>query len=41
MGYSLGFSWKGLLVFLLPMIVNIFYFFSKMQTLPEAQQTVI
>ncbi|MCL6572310.1 MAG: hypothetical protein K6T88_11595 [Bacillus sp. (in: Bacteria)] len=26
MNYYFGFSWKGLLVFLLPMIVNIFYF---------------
>lgn len=26
MNYYLGFSWKGLIVFLLPMIPNIFYF---------------
>jgi hypothetical protein len=26
MNYSFGFSWKGLLVFLLPMIPNLFYF---------------
>lgn len=26
MGYSLGFSWKGLLAFLLIMIPNVFYF---------------
>jgi len=26
MNYYFGFSWKGLIVFLLPMIPNIFYF---------------